>query len=92
MVCFFFFSFSQDSASSVSDREEPLARNPVKNWADHMELADKPEPTNSVTQPLEGLAACHEDDDLLDIHGLLGVSGAVRNGMVSHFSARLWMC
>lgn len=70
------FFFSGDSASSVSAGEEPLDGTPVEKWANHMELTDKldknePEPSNSASQPLGGQAACHEDDDLLDNHGLL---------------------
>lgn len=35
------FSFSQDSALSVSYREEPLVGDHVENWAEQLQLADQ---------------------------------------------------
>lgn len=35
------FSFSRDSALSVSDREEPMVGDHVENWAEQLQLADQ---------------------------------------------------
>lgn len=49
-------------------------------WADHMEFTDgldkyQPGSSDRASQPLQGLDACHEHDDLLviglDMHALM---------------------
>lgn len=73
-------SESRDPALSKSDDQEVLVDVPAGIWADHMELDEglaelEAETSQCVSQQQLGLAAHHDDNDVLDIgldmHGLL---------------------
>lgn len=57
----------------------PVVGDPIKIWLDHIEFAERLVeyelgPSDGASHPLQGLDACHEDDDLwgigIDMHGL----------------------